>query len=61
MYGAQFDAANQLAAEPGNRLGQLGGVLSQLLPDTRSRTQYGQTGSDNDLVTQLKDLLGMGT
>ena len=61
MYGAQFDAATGLANEPGKRLGQLGGVLSQLLPDTRSRTQYGQTGSNNDFVQQLKDLLGMGT
>jgi len=61
MYGAQFDAATGLAQEPGNRLGILGSVLQKLLPDTRSRTQYGQTPSDNDFVQQLKDLLGITT
>jgi hypothetical protein len=59
MYGAQFDAATGLANEPGNRLRMYGGALGSLLPDTRSRTQYGQTGSDNDLVQQIKDILGI--
>jgi len=59
MYGAQFDAANRLAEEPGQRLGQYGKALEGLLPDTRSRTQYGQTGSDYDFVDDLKKMLGL--
>jgi hypothetical protein len=59
MYGAQFDAATNLAAEPGQRLGMYGDALQGLLPDTRSRTQYGQTGSDYDFVDDLKKMLGL--
>ena len=61
MYGSQFDAATGLAEEPGNRLGILGDVLQQLLPNTRSTTQYGQRDPNNsfNLVQTLKDLLGM--
>ena len=59
MYGAQYDAATGLAAEPGNRLGILGAVLQQLLPNTRSTTQYGQSDNKFDLETKLRELLGM--
>ena len=59
MYGAQFDAATGLAEEPGNRLGILGDVLQRLLPNTRSRTQYGQTENKFDLEDRLRELLGM--
>ena len=58
MYGSQFDAATGLAAEPGNRLGILGNVLAQLLPDTRSKTQYGQSDNSFNLLDKLNELLG---
>jgi len=59
MYGAQFDAANRLAEEPGQRLGQYGKALEGLLPDTRSRTQYGQTDNKFNFIDDLKKMLGL--
>ena len=59
MYGAQFDAANRLAEEPGQRLGQYGQALEGLLPDTRSRTQYGQTDNKFNFIDDLKKMLGL--
>jgi hypothetical protein len=62
MYGAQFDAATGLAAEPGNRLGILGAVLKQLLPTDKSTTTFGSAASDNNAfnIMSLLGLLGGG-
>ena len=57
MYGAQFDAATGLAAEPGNRLGILGDVLQRLLPRTGVSTTFGNEAGVNSLAGLLT-LLG---
>ena len=57
MYGAQFDAATRLAAEPQRRLDSLRAALS-LLPTTRSTTRFGTQPSDKDAFGIL-NLLGI--
>jgi len=57
MYGAQFDAANKLAAEPTQRLKNLQAMLG-MLPTTRSTTRFGAEASDDNAYNILK-LLGL--
>ena len=57
MYGAQFDAANRLAAEPTQRLKNLQGMLG-LLPTTRATTTYNPQGNPYNPLQGLLDLLG---
>ena len=59
MYGAQFDAANRLAAEPTQRLKNLQGMLG-LLPTTRATTTYNPQGNPYNPLQGLLDLLGAG-
>ena len=61
MYGAQFDAATRLAAEPRQRLSALQGMLS-LLPTTRSTTTFNpQATPFNNLLGIIQLLGGAGT
>jgi hypothetical protein len=57
MYGAQFDAATGLAAEPGNRLANYGGALQRLLPSTGASTTFKNEAGVNPFAALLK-LLG---
>ena len=57
MYGAQFDAATGLAAEPGNRLANYGRSLQNLLPSTGASTTFQNEAGVNPLAALLK-LLG---
>lgn len=57
MYGAQFDAATRLAAEPQRRLDSLRAALG-LLPTTRATTRFGTQPSDRDAFGIL-NLLGI--
>jgi len=57
MYGAEFDAANRLAAEPQKRLDNLRAALG-LLPTTRSTSRFGTQPSDKDAFGILS-LLGL--
>jgi len=59
MYGAQFDAANRLAAEPTQRLKNLQGMLG-LLPTTRATTTYNPQGNPYNPLQGLLDILGGG-
>ena len=59
MYGAQFDAANRLAAEPTQRLKNLQGMLG-LLPTTKATTTYNPQGNPYNPLQGLLDLLGGG-
>ena len=58
MYGAQFDAANRMAQEPWTRMSGLQGMLSGMLPTTRSTTTFGSQPSDQDAFGILS-LLGL--
>jgi len=57
MYGAQFNAATNLAAEPGNRMGMYGKALQGLLPNTGAATTFGNEAGVNPLAGLLQ-LLG---
>lgn len=57
MYGAEFDAATRLAAEPQRRLDSLRAALG-LLPTTRATTRFGTQPSDKDAFGIL-NLLGI--
>jgi hypothetical protein len=57
MYGAEFDAATRLAAEPQKRLDNLRAALG-LLPTTRATTRFGTQPSDKDAFGIL-NLLGI--
>ena len=57
MYGAQFNAATNLAAEPGNRMGNYGKALQTLLPNTGAATTFGNEAGVNPLAGLLQ-LLG---
>ena len=57
MYGAQFDAANRLAAEPRNRMSFYGQGLQNLLPSTGASTTFGNEAGVNPLAGLLQ-LLG---
>ncbi len=57
MYGAQFDAANRLAAEPTQRLKNLQGMLG-MLPTTRATTTYNPQGNAYNPLLGLIQLLG---
>jgi len=57
MYGAQFNAANQLAAEPRNRMSFYGQGLQNLLPSTGAATTFGNEAGVNPLAGLLQ-LLG---
>ena len=59
MYGAQFDAANRLSAEPTQRLKNLQGMLG-LLPSTRSQTTFNPIANTYDPMQGIMDLLGGG-
>jgi hypothetical protein len=59
MYGAQFDAANRLAAEPTQRLKNLQGMLG-LLPTTRATTTYNPQANPYNPLEGLLSILGMG-
>ena len=59
MYGAQFDAANRLSAEPTQRLKNLQSMLA-LLPSTRSQTTFNPIGNTYDPMQGIMDLLGGG-
>ena len=58
MYGSQFDAANRMAQEPWTRMSGLQGMLSGMLPSTRSTTTFGSQPSDQDAFGILS-LLGL--
>ena len=58
MYGSQFDAANRMAQEPWTRMSGLQGMLSGMLPTTRSTTTFGSQPSDQDAFGILS-LLGL--
>ena len=61
MYGAQFDAATRLAAEPRQRLSGLQGALG-LLPRTYATTTFNpQATGYNPLLGLLQLLGGTGT
>ena len=57
MYGAQFDAATRLAAEPRQRLAGLQGALS-LLPKTYATTTFNPIANTYDPMRGIMDLLG---
>ena len=57
MYGAQFDAATGLAAEPGNRMKAYQGMLG-MLPNTYAGTTFGTGTSDNNAFN-IMSLLGL--
>lgn len=57
MYGAEFDAATRLAAEPQKRLDNLRAALG-VLPTTRATTRFGTQPSDKDAFGIL-NLLGI--
>jgi len=57
MYGSQFNAATNLAAEPGNRMGMYGKALQGLLPSTGAATTFGNEAGVNPLAGLLQ-LLG---
>ncbi len=59
MYGAQFDAANKLSAEPTQRLKNLQSMLG-LLPTTRSTTTFNPIANTYDPMQGIMDLLGGG-
>jgi len=61
MYGSQFDAATNLAAEPGNRMQAYQGMLG-MLPSTYAGTTFGTGTSDKDAfgIMNLLGLLGGG-
>ena len=61
MYGAEFDAATRLAAEPRQRLSTLQGMLG-LLPQTYATTTFNPQGTGyNPLLGLLQLLGGTGT
>ena len=57
MYGAQFDAATRLAAEPRQRLAGLQSALS-LLPKTYATTTFNPIANTYDPMRGIMDLLG---
>ena len=57
MYGAQFDAATRLAAEPRQRLAGLQSALS-LLPRTYATTTFNPIANTYDPMRGIMDLLG---
>ena len=59
MYGAQFDAANRLAAEPRQRLSTLQGMLG-LLPQTYATTTFNPVANPYNPLAGLLSLLGGG-
>ena len=59
MFGAQFDAANRLAAEPRQRLSTLQGMLG-LLPQTYATTTFNPVANPYNPLAGLLSLLGGG-
>ena len=57
MYGAQFDAATRLAAEPRQRLAGLQSALG-LLPKTYATTTFNPIANTYDPMRGIMDLLG---
>ena len=59
MYGAQFDAASNMAQEPWKRMQGLQGMLG-MLPQTRSQTTWNPQGNPYNPLLGLLDALGAG-
>ena len=57
MYGAQYDAASNMAMEPWRRMQGLQSMMG-MLPTTRSTTTFGSQPSDQDAFGILS-LLGL--
>ena len=63
MYGAQFGAAQQMAQEPWQRMGQWGNMMGGMMPRTYAQTDFGAAkGVDpmTEILALLKQLFGGG-
>ena len=58
MYGAQFDAANRMAQEPWQRMGQWGGMMSGMMPKTGAVSKFG-AAAGVDPMAGILALLGL--
>ena len=58
MYGAQYDAARQMAQEPWQRMAGLQSMLG-MLPRTLSRTSFNPVGSNFDPTRAFMSMFGL--
>ena len=58
MYGAQYGAAQQMAQEPWQRMGQWGAMMQPMMPKTGAATTYKASAGTNPLMGLLSLLLG---
>ena len=58
MYGAQFDAANRMAQEPWQRMGQWGGMMQSMMPQTGAVSKFGAAAGTDPLAAILALLQG---
>jgi len=58
MYGAQFDAASRMAQEPWQRMGQWGGMMQNMMPQTTAGSRWGQPESPFDPYRSLAEMFG---
>jgi hypothetical protein len=61
MYGAQYGAAQQMAQEPWQRMGQWGGMMQNMLPSQQfgsARTTFKSDAGTNPFMGLLSLLMG---
>jgi hypothetical protein len=58
MYGAQYDAANRMAQEPWQRMGQWGGMMQSMMPQTGAVSKFGAAAGTDPLAAILALLQG---
>ena len=58
MYGAQYDAANRMAQEPWQRMGQWGGMMQSMMPQTGAVSSFGAAAGTDPLAAILALLQG---
>ena len=58
MYGAQYDAANRMAQEPWQRMGQWGNMMGGMMPQTGAVSKFGAAAGTDPLAAILALLQG---
>ena len=58
MYGAQYGAAQQMAQEPWQRMGQWGGMMQNMMPQTGAVSKFGAAAGTDPLAAILALLQG---
>ena len=58
MYGAQYGAAQQMAQEPWQRMGQWGGMMQSMMPQTGAVSKFGAAAGTDPLAAILALLQG---